>query len=82
MHYTVILMDEVKAKLHALPQEVRRAIGHRLFLLEEDMQGDVKKLQGTVNNYRLRVGNYRVLFELEGRQMLVYAVGDRKEIYQ
>ena len=44
--------------------------------------GDVKKLKGSRNEYRLRMGDYRALFELEGRTATVYAVGDRKEIYR
>jgi len=32
----------------------------------------VKKLRGSPNEYRLRVGNYRVLFELVGRCIVVY----------
>jgi mRNA interferase RelE/StbE len=82
MRYTVILTDEVKARLRAMPLTLRREIGHKLFLLEEDLAGDVKKLKGSRNEYRLRVGNYRALFELEGRTATVYAVGDRKEIYR
>ena len=82
MRYSVILTDEVKAALHALPLALRREIGHRLFLLEEDLVGNVKKLQGSSNQYRLRVDNYRALFELEGRRVTVYAVGNRKDIYR
>lgn len=79
MRYNVILTDEVKARLHAMPLTLRREIGHRLFLLEEDLGGNVKKLKGSHNEYRLRVGDYRVLFELEGRTVTVYAVGNRKD---
>jgi mRNA interferase RelE/StbE len=61
---------------------LRREIGHKLFLLEEDLRGDVEKLKGSRSEYRLRVGNYRALFELEGRTVTVYAVGDRKDIYR
>ena len=82
MRYTVVLTDEVKAKLRALPLSLRREIGHKLFELEEDLSGSVKKLQGSRNQYRLRVGDYRVLFELEGRTATVYAVGNRKDIYR
>ena len=82
MRYTVILTDEVKARLRAMPLALRREIGHKLFLLEEDLAGDVKKLKGSRNEYRLRAGDYRALFELEGRTATVYAVGDRKEIYR
>jgi len=45
-------------------------------------KGDIKKLKGFKNKYRLRAGNYRVLFELEGTGLVVYDVGDRKDIYE
>lgn len=82
MRYTVRLTEEVKAKLHALPLPLRREIGHRLFLLEEDLTGNVKKLRGSRHEYRLRVGDHRALFELEGQTVTVYAVGKRKDIYR
>jgi mRNA interferase RelE/StbE len=82
VRYTVVLTDEVKAKLRALPLALRRDIGHRLFQLEQDFGGDVKKLKGSRNEYRLRIGNFRVLFELDGRTVTVYSVGDRKDIYR
>jgi mRNA interferase RelE/StbE len=82
VRYTVILTDEVKAKLRAMPLALRQEIGHKLFLLEEDLSGNVKKLKGSVNEYRLRVGDYRAIFELEGRRVNVYAVGQRKDIYR
>jgi mRNA interferase RelE/StbE len=82
MRYSVVLTGEVKTMLRRLPLALRREIGHKLFLLEEDLHGNVEKLKGSRNEYRLRVGNYRVLFELEGRTATVYAVGDRKNIYR
>jgi mRNA interferase RelE/StbE len=82
VRYTVILTDEVKARLRAMPLALRREIGHKLFLLEEDLTGNVKKLKGSANEYRLRIGDYRAIFELEGRRVTVYAVGQRKDIYR
>ena len=82
MRYNVILTEEVKATLRTLPSELRREIGHKLFLLEDDLGGNVKKLKGSRNEYRLRIGDYRALFELEGRTITVYAVGPRKDIYR
>jgi len=82
VRYAVILTDEVKAKLHAMPLPLRREVGHKLFLLEDGFSGNVKKLKGSENEYRLRVGNFRVLFELENRTITVYAVGNRKDIYR
>jgi len=82
VNYDVEITDEAKEKLRSMPKEVRRLIGYRIFLLQDNLGGDVQKLRGSKNEYRLRVGDYRVLFELEGRKIMIYAVGDRKEIYR
>ena len=82
MRYTITLTEAVKDALRALPLELRREIGHKLFLLEDNLAGNVKKLRGSKQSYRLRVGAYRVLFELEGSVANVYAVGSRKDIYR
>ena len=34
--------------------------------IEKLPAGDVKKLQGHKNAYRLRVGDYRILFDMDG----------------
>ena len=42
----------------------------------------MKKLTARERKYRLRVGNFRVLFQLEGDVIMVYDVKDRKEAYE
>ena len=51
-------------------------------LMRDDLQGDMKKLEAKGNHYRLRIGSHRVLFTLEGDQIGVYAVKDRKQAYE
>ena len=82
MKYGLEIKDEAMAVLRRLPEDVRRDIGYRLHLLQRDFSGDVKKLKGSKNDYRLRVGDYRVLFELAGDLIVVYTLGLRKEIYR
>jgi len=82
MAYAMEIKDEARAALRALPEDLRRQIGYRLHLLQQDFSGDVKKLTGSKNEYRLRVGGYRVLFELVGARIVVYSVGPRKDVYQ
>jgi mRNA interferase RelE/StbE len=82
MKYEIEIKEEAKAELRELPEDVRREIGYRLHLLQQEFSGDVKKLKGSRNEYRLRVGNYRVLFELVGKQIVVYTLGQRKDIYR
>jgi mRNA-degrading endonuclease RelE of RelBE toxin-antitoxin system len=81
-NFELFLSDEALAQLRALPKELRQRIGARLNDLESRFQGDLKKLVGADNKYRLRVGNHRVLFRLAGNQIQVYAVKDRKEAYE
>lgn len=66
MRYRLEIKDEARQQLRALPKEHRRNIGWRLDVLQTDLAGDVKKLTGRTQEYRLRVGSFRVLFLLEG----------------
>lgn len=82
MAYEMEIKDEAKTKLRALPEDIRREVGYRLHLLQHDFSGDVKKLKGSKTEYRLRVGEHRVLFELIGKRIVVYTLGPRKDIYR
>jgi mRNA interferase RelE/StbE len=48
--------------------------------LRDDV-GDVKKLVGRHDEWRLRVGDWRVIFELEGDSVRVVAVLLRRDAY-
>jgi mRNA-degrading endonuclease RelE of RelBE toxin-antitoxin system len=37
---------------------------------------------GNARKYRLRAGNYRVVFELEGACLVAYDVANRKDVYE
>ena len=82
VHYTLAISEAAITPLRSLPKEQRRGIGERLTRLQNGLSGDVKKLSGRENKYRLRVGDFRVLFTLAGGQIAVYAVKDRKEAYE
>ncbi len=43
--------------------------------------GDVKALQGR-NDYRLRVGSYRIIFDIDGNIILIENIGNRGQIYK
>jgi mRNA interferase RelE/StbE len=82
MRYEIEFVPSALEQLRSLPKDVRRLIGSKLDRAQNDLTGDIKKLKGFKNKYRLRSGNYRVLFELEGTCLVVYDVGDRKDIYE
>jgi mRNA interferase RelE/StbE len=46
-------------------------------------QGDVRKLAGSTDEYRLRVGDWRILFTLEGGGlMVIQRVLNRRDAYR
>jgi mRNA-degrading endonuclease RelE of RelBE toxin-antitoxin system len=82
VHYSLAISEEAHDQLRALPKEWRKRIGERMNDdLQNNLTGDVKKMAATERKYRLRVGSYGVL-RLEGNQISVYAVKDRKEAYE
>ena len=65
MRYRLEIKEEARQQLRGLPREQRRDVGRRLDALQTDLFGDVKKLSAKTHEYRLRVGDLRVLFTLE-----------------
>lgn len=43
--------------------------------------GDVRKLQGR-NGYRLRIGDYRVIFDRSGNVLYIERINNRGQIYK
>jgi mRNA interferase RelE/StbE len=63
-----------------LSADVRRRLDAKLMAFAETGQGDVKRLKGRAGA-RLRVGDWRIIFYIEGNTVVVAAVGHRREIY-
>lgn len=70
------------AKLDKISQE-RIATG-LIGLLNVPPEGDIKTLKGYSGLYRLRIGNYRIVFEIDHDEQIVYiqAIGNRGDIYK
>ncbi len=61
---------------------LHRRIVPKIEALEVNLSGDVKKLTTFSPEYRLCVGNYRVLFEAEEDRDIVDRMLHRKDAYQ
>ncbi|NVN86987.1 MAG: type II toxin-antitoxin system RelE/ParE family toxin [Rhodopseudomonas sp.] len=63
-----------------LAPQLRKRIGAKLEAFAQTGRGDIKKLKGQ-DGARLRVGDYRVIFYQESGDIVVVAVGHRRDIY-
>ena len=73
---TIVFTHRAAKEFDALPAEARNAVGEGLSRYAITGQGDVKRLQGR-DGYRLRVGEYRVIFGEDATTILAVYVGRR-----
>jgi mRNA interferase RelE/StbE len=60
----------------------RMHIKSKIEEMENDLQGDVKKLTNHTPEYRLRVGDWRILFETKIDKIIIYKIKHRKDAYR
>ncbi len=65
--WTATLADTFFNELLNVPKEVSKRVTKKIKILEQDpisAQGDAKKLQNYKNTYRVRIGNYRIIYSI------------------
>jgi mRNA interferase RelE/StbE len=80
----VKLTTEAVEQFKALPRLIRERVQKILHRLEQwpDVSGH-KALSGNpAGSYRLRTGDYRVRFRVEGELVIVEKIGHRKDVYE
>ena len=83
--YQVVLSKTARKQLTTLPVFIHNKIIEDITLLSETPRpAGCKKLKGQKNAWRIRVGDYRVIYEIEDKQLriLVIAIGHRKDVYE
>jgi mRNA interferase RelE/StbE len=90
MVYQIEFRPRALKDLRALSSTNQKRVLDAVKKLGEGLAGDVKHLTDTTPEYRLRVGDYRVLFEVEKRLeeeksaafVVIYRVLPRDEAYR
>ncbi|MBK1989237.1 MAG: type II toxin-antitoxin system RelE family toxin [Dolichospermum sp.] len=82
MQYQIEFKPKAIKDLQKIPVNERERIINKIEAMQDDLQGDVKRLTNFTPEYRLRVGDYRVLFELEEQTIIVYRVKHRSKAYE
>jgi mRNA interferase RelE/StbE len=82
MHYDLQYKPKAQKSLRKLPRQTARRILHAIERLADDLQGDVKRLTEHEPAYRLRVGDYRVLFDVNGSTIIIYEIWHRQHDYR
>jgi mRNA interferase RelE/StbE len=71
------------AQLGKLPSSIIGRIGAVVNRLRNwpDVSG-VKPLSGTLKgNFRIRTGDYRIIFRLDGQRIIIWRIANRRDVY-
>ena len=82
--YELVVRRSVAKDLHDLPNEDVARILERIHALREDPRpAGCEKLSG-LERYRIRLGSYRIIYEIEDRILVVCVVkvGHRRNVYR
>lgn len=75
----------MQKQLDDLPQKVFDRVDERIAALaDEPRPAGVKKLQGMASSSRIRVGDFRIVYEVDDatREVRLLTVANRKDVYQ
>ena len=84
MSYAVFLSGRARSELKALHSEiVKRLDQHIACLSGNPRPPGCKKLRSkTPDGWRIRVGDYRIVFDVRESTIVVMAVGHRRDVYK
>ena len=84
--YRILIKKSAAKELETITgkKDRERIVQRILALADNPRPVGVEKLSGMNEKYRVRQGNFRILYEIQDDILVVYVVriGDRKEIYR
>jgi mRNA interferase RelE/StbE len=82
MKYNIQFKPRAVKDIEHLSSRLQTQLLKNIEEMSNDLTGDVKRLTNFTPEYRLRVGDYRVLFEINKKDIVIYRVRNRKEAYR
>jgi mRNA interferase RelE/StbE len=85
MTYRLIVKPSAQKDVQRLPRPVQQRILHRLASIEVAPRGrGAVKLAGSKATYRVRVGDWRIIYEIDDADRVVFVtiLAHRREVYR
>jgi mRNA interferase RelE/StbE len=85
MTYEIIITKSIQKQLDNLPNNIQERVYDKISQLAEEPRPDgVVKLKGYDNEYRIRIGDYRLVYEIQDEQLIVLLVqcNHRRDVYK
>ncbi len=85
MSYSIFFKNSASKQLRRLPKNMLSKVATAIDELADDPRPvNCKKLKDTADTYRIRIGDYRVIYTIDDSIVTVEVVkvGNRKDIYE
>lgn len=78
----IILAPRAEKQLRKLPKFDSLAVAQKIRNLPQMDTSAAEKLSGFKNIYRIRVGNYRIVYRKTGNSIYIVLIGHRRDVYR
>ena len=83
MNYNLVYTRKAEKDIKKFDSSIKSRIGNaRLKLQDNPLLYSDKLSDPALGTYKFRIGDYRVIFDIEGNDVVVLRVGHRREIYK
>jgi mRNA interferase RelE/StbE len=81
--YRFVYTRRAERDIKKLEPNIKERIDNALLRYSEQPLRFAEKLSDPIlGEYRFRIGDYRVIFDIEGSEIVILRVGHRREIYR
>ncbi len=83
MNYVLLYTPKAVRDIRRLDSVAKKRIKAALEKFSQDPFHYAQKLVHTeLGSYRFRIGDYRVIFDVDGEKIVILRIGHRKDIYR
>ena len=83
MDYRIIVTDRARKDIYDLDRIIRKKIYQKLkYLARSPIKLSRRLINFRIGQHRYRVGNYRIIFDIDKNNIVILRIGHRKDIYR
>lgn len=85
MAYTIVITGRARKDIDTLEPLLKKRLGKKLLQISalDDIYSLAKRLvNNEIGDYRIRIGDYRVLCDIDNKSLVILRVQHRKEVYR
>ena len=84
--YKILVSKQALKNIEDLPEHVKKRMKEAINTLSQYpipvKKYDIKKIAGEERTYRIRIGKYRLIYEIYGEEIHILGISHRKKAYR